>query len=177
MAHLSVEKLISKLQEIGIPTQEYVKVYDGNTSNPNALPTGTMVQLYKSDPNATIAPMEAFFIEVTSSSLRELVIPFTPDMMVHGDYTTSEQTAPQTRSAKSNTSAITLANIKAYTENGEGVIAANETIKQVQVVTAAGQVLTTKRPESTSCRVALASGVNFGKVTTENGEQTFKLTR
>lgn len=177
MAHLSVEKLISKLQEIGIPTQEYVKVYDGNTSNPNALPTGTMVQLYKSDPNATIAPMEAFFIEVTSSSLRELVIPFTPDMMVHGDYTTSEQTAPQTRSAKSNTSAITLANIKAYTENGEGVIAANETIKQVQVVTAAGQVLTTKRPESTSCRVALASGVNFVKVTTENGEQTFKLTR
>lgn len=125
---------------------------------------------------AKIAPTRSFFVE-TNTPTETLNLVFTPEMMTSGDYNTAEQTAPQTRSAKSNTSGITLANIKAYTENGEGVIAANETIKQVQVVTAAGQVLTTKRPESTSCRVALASGVNFVKVTTENGEQTFKLTR
>ena len=148
-----------------------VKVADIE-NNPNA----EYSQSTELGSGAKIAPTRSFFVE-TNTPTETLNLVFTPEMMTSGDYNTAEQTAPQTRSAKSNTSGITLANIKAYTENGEGVIAANETIKQVQVVTAAGQVLTTKRPESTSCRVALASGVNFVKVTTENGEQTFKLTR
>ncbi len=148
-----------------------VKVADIE-NNPNA----EYSQSTELGSGAKIAPTRSFFVE-TNTPTETLNLVFTPEMMTPGDYNTAEQTAPQTRSAKSNTSGITLANIKAYTENGEGVIAANETIKQVQVVTAAGQVLTTKRPESTSCRVALTSGVNFVKVTTENGEQTFKLTR
>lgn len=125
---------------------------------------------------AKIAPTSSFFIE-TVTPLEQLDLIFTPDMMVAGDYTVIEQAAPQTRSSKNSGSGISLTNIKAHTENGEAVISASETITNVQVVTVSGQVVSTKQPNSTDCRVALNAGVNFVKVTTENGEQTFKLVK
>lgn len=96
-------------------------------------------------------------------------------MMVHGDYTTVKQSAPQTKSKESGNSGISLSNIKAYAQNGEAVISASETITNVQIVSASGQVLASKQPNGMNVRMALAKGVNIVKVQTENDVQTFKL--
>ena len=177
MAHLSVSKLIAKINENGGIVQPYVKVYDGNPDNSTVLPTRPMVTLDATDTNAKIAPMEAFFLESVNNSTRQLIVPFTPDMMAHGDYSVVEPALPKARSAETNEAGISLADIKAYAKNGEAVISSSETITKVEVVTIAGQVLLAKRPNSTECRMALGEGVNIVKVTTGNGTQNFKLVK
>lgn len=177
MAHLSVSKLIAKINENGGIVQPYVKVYDGNPDNSTVLPTRPMVTLDATDTNAKIAPMEAFFLESINNSTRQLIVPFTPDMMAHGDYSVAEPALPKARSAETNEAGISLVDIKAYAKNGEAVISSSETITKVEVVTIAGQVLLAKRPNSTECRMALGEGVNIVKVTTGNGTQNFKLVK
>lgn len=175
MAHIKVSELINALNKDESIVKPYVKVYDGNSNNPNATPTGTLVKLESTDLDATIAPMEGFYIEAASNKTRQIIVPFTPDMMTHGNYTTVKQAAPQTKSKESGNSGISLANIKAYAQNGEAVISANETITNIQIVSATGQVLANKQPNSTNVRMALAKGVNIVKVQTETDVQTFKL--
>lgn len=96
-------------------------------------------------------------------------------MMVAGDYTTAKQSVPRTKSQESENTGIKIAGVKVYVQNGEAVISANETIKDVQVVSTAGQILASKRPNVTETRMALAKGVNFVTVQTESDVQTFKL--
>lgn len=175
MAHLNVSKFIEALNANETLVQPYVKVYDGNSENSTVNPTGAMVKLEASNSNAMIAPMEAFFIESVSNKTRQIIIPFTPDMMVHGDYTTAKQSAPQTKSKTSGSTGISLSNIKAYAKDGEAVISASETIKSVQIVTAAGQVLASKQPNSMEVRMPLGQGMNIVKVQTENNVQIIKL--
>ena len=94
--------------------------------------------------------------------------------MTTGDYM-EQQPAPQTKSKASGSTGISLSNIKAYAKDGEAVISASETIRSVQIVTAAGQVLASKQPNSTEVRMPLGQGMNIVKVQTENDVQTFKL--
>lgn len=75
----------------------------------------------------------------------------------------------------SGSTGISLSNIKAYAKDGEAVISASETIKSVQIVTAAGQVLASKQPNSMEVRMPLGQGMNIVKVQTENNVQIIKL--
>lgn len=121
-----------------------------------------------------IAPTRSFFIE-TIAPIEKLNLVFTPDMMTAGDYMQKQQPAPQTKSKASGSTGISLSNIKAYAKDGEAVISASETIKSVQIVTAAGQVLASKQPNSMEVRMPLGQGMNIVKVQTENNVQIIKL--
>lgn len=122
---------------------------------------------------AKIAPMQSFFVRTSPTA--SLSLAFTPDMMMAGDYTTTKQSVPRAKSQESENTGIKIAGVKVYVQNGEAVISANETIKDVQIVSAAGQILASKRPNVTETRMALAKGVNFVTVQTESDVQTFKL--
>lgn len=171
MAHLEVARLKNVLDSCGYEVKS-IRIYDGKTSNVNALPANCPeIDMT----NGLIAPLEAFYVELNSTTERELVIPFTVDMMAHGDYAAVKQAAPQTKSKESGSSGISLSNIKAFVQNGEAVISASENITNVQIVSATGQVLASKQPNNTNVRMALSKGVNIVKVQTENDMQTFKL--
>ena len=150
-------------------------MYDGDINNPEILPY-TAKELDSNDPTASIAPMEAFFIEFASDESMP-VIRFTKDMMVHGDYTTVA--SPQTRSASSqgnsNSSKLNLSSLKAYTRNGKGIIEAAEKVARLQVFTASGKLILEKQNVAAPVHVPLSDGVNIIKVQTENETKTFKL--
>lgn len=176
-SHLSVTKLIDKLNENGNIVQPFVKVYDGNIENPSIVYNKPLVTLNATDENALVAPMEGFFLEAISTGTRQLIVPFTPDMMIHGDYTTVA--SPQTRSASSqgnsNSSKLNLSSLKAYTQNGKGIIESSEKVQKLQVFTASGKLILEKQNVAAPVHVPLSDGVNIIKVQTENETKTFKL--
>ena len=145
-------------------------VNDDITKNPNS-DFASCKQLSSSD---KVAPYTSFFVKVPTATT-SLVVTFNKDMMVHGDYATAKQSASQTKSKASGSTGINLSNIKAYAKDGEAVISASETIKSVQIVTAAGQVLASKQPNSMEVRMPLGQGVNIVKIQTENNVQIIKL--
>lgn len=175
MCHLNVAKFINYNRLLYPNLNSYVKVYDGDINNPEILPY-TAKELDSNDPTASIAPMEAFFIEFASDESMP-VIRFTKDMMVHGDYTTVA--SPQTRSASSqgnsNSSKLNLSSLKAYTRNGKGIIEAAEKVARLQVFTASGKLILEKQNVAAPVHVPLSDGVNIIKVQTENETKTFKL--
>lgn len=145
-------------------------VNDDIAKNPNS-DFASCKQLSSGD---KVAPYTSFFVKVPTATT-SLVVTFNKDMMVHGDYATAKQSAPQTKSKASGSTCVSLSNIKAYAKDGEAVISASETIKRVQIVTAAGQVLASKQPNSMEVRMPLGQGVNIVKVQTENNVQIIKL--
>lgn len=170
MCHIDVDSLIEANK------QNISKIWINNDveNNSNAsFDPSKLTELVKGK-GLKIAPTISFFVE-TKQPTKELDLTFSEGMMVHGDYATVKQAAPQTKSKDSGNSGISLANIKAYAQNGEAVISASETITNVQIVSATGQVLANKQPNSMNVRMALAKGVNIVKVQTETDVQTFKL--
>ena len=170
MSHLNVTKFLS---ENSGKLHSYIKINKDLVNNPKA-EYAKLESINSSDISANIAPGQAFFVELLTPA-EEVAIRFTSDMMVHGDYVTAKQPVPQTQSKASGRTGISLSNIKAYTKDGEAVISASETIRSVQIVTAAGQVLASKQANSTEVRIPLGHGINIVKVQTENDVQTFKL--
>lgn len=175
-SHLSVSKLIDKLNENGNVVQPYVKVYDGNSENPNILYTKPLVTLHANDSNAMVAPMEGFFIEAVSTGTRQLSIPFTPDMMVHGIY----ETQAQTRSSSRSEGALqqeTPSSLKAYLLGGEGVIESEERIGKLQVYAVSGRLILERKDVVAPVKIPLEEGINIIRVETENETRTFKLVK
>lgn len=158
---------------VGFGCWGVLNTYRDLVNNPKA-EYAKLESINSSDISANIAPGQAFFVELLTPA-EEVAIRFTSDMMVHGDYVTAKQPVPQTQSKASGRTGISLSNIKAYTKDGEAVISASETIRSVQIVTAAGQVLASKQANSTEVRIPLGHGINIVKVQTENDVQTFKL--
>lgn len=165
---LDVEAFLGNKHNASV-LEPFVRVNDDTEKNPSA-----EYELSSTVTAGKIAPAKSFFVK-TLLPTKELTLEFTKEMMVHGDYTTVKQSAPQTKSKESGNSGISLSNIKAYAQNGEAVISASETITNVQIVSASGQVLASKQPNGMNVRMALAKGVNIVKVQTENDVQTFKL--
>lgn len=168
MSHLSVDSLYAKNKG----SIEGVWVNDNIADNPEAEFDEAKLTKLEEDTNAKIAPTVSFFVKMAGASAN---LTFSKGMMVAGDYATTKLSEPQTKSKESESTGIKIAGIKAYVQNGEAVISANETIKNVQIVSAAGQVLASKQPNSMEVRISLAKGVNIVKVQTENDVQTFKL--
>ena len=150
----------------------FIKV-NSNIAENSVVDYEKLTEISANDLSAKVAPTQSFFVEALQPT-KELTIVFTPDMMTTGDYM-EQQPAPQTKSKASGSTGISLSNIKAYAKDGEAVISASETIRSVQIVTAAGQVLASKQPNSTEVRMPLGQGMNIVKVQTENDVQTFKL--
>lgn len=169
MCHLKVHELYA--ENPGIISQ--IKVFPTNPADGNLLPNNaTLIDI--NDTTTTIAPMQAFFITLSSAKSREITFN-AETMMVHGDYSTVA--APQTRATKQHNteSKIQLSSLKAYTQNGEGVIESSEKIETLQVFNVSGQLLINKQNVSSPVRITLSEGVNFIKVQTEKETKTFKL--
>lgn len=179
IAHLNVGKLIQSINKEGNVVQPFVKVYNNDPNNPNVLYTKPLITLNASDQNATIAPFEAFFVEAVSTTTKQLIIEFTPDMMEHGLYSEEENqdSTPQTRSSiqGESHSQLQLSSLKAYTRNGEGIIESVEKVTKLQVFTVSGKLILEKQNVVAPVRVPLSDGVNLIKVQTENETKTFKL--
>lgn len=170
MSHIDVDSLIMA-NELNV-SKIWINSDVANNSNA-AFDPGKLTELVKGT-RSKIAPTVSFFVE-TKQPMTELLLKFSEGMMVHGDYATAKLSAPQTKSKTSGSTGISLSNIKAYAKDGEAVISASETIKSVQIVTAAGQVLASKQPNSMEVRMPLGQGMNIVKVQTENNVQIIKL--
>ena len=170
MSHIDVDSLIMA-NELNV-SKIWINSDVANNSNA-AFDPGKLTELVKGT-RSKIAPTVSFFVE-TKQPMTELLLKFSEGMMVHGDYATAKQSAPQTKSKTSGSTGISLSNIKAYVKDGEAVISASETIKSVQIVSAAGQVLASKQPNSMEVRMPLGQGMNIVKVQTENNVQIIKL--
>lgn len=165
---LDIEAFLNNKHNASI-LEPFIRVNDDIEKNPNA-----EYELSSTLTTGKVGPAKSFFVK-TQLPAQKLTIEFTKDMMVHGDYATDKQSAPQTKLKTSGNTGISLSNIKAYAKDGEAVISASETIKSVQIVTAAGQVLASKQPNSMEVRMPLGQGMNIVKVQTENNVQIIKL--
>lgn len=171
--HLNVAKFIAG--NTGL--KNFVKVYEGDSRNPSVLYNEYLTTLSASDTTKQVGSTEAFFVE-TEVDKTNLTVFFTPDMMEHGYYTSTQQFALQPRSTSqesNNSSSLELSSLKAYTHNGEGVIQASEKIAKLQVFTVAGKLILEKQNVAAPVHIPLSDGVNFIKVQTENEVKTFKL--
>lgn len=167
MCHLDVGAFI----DVNGLDKDYVRVYRNATTNPNIAPAQTE-QLGR---NGKVAPMEAFIIEYNSNKTAPTLIKFTKNMMIHGNYT--PVVAPQTKSANQGDtgSSLNLSSLKAYTQNGEGVIESSEKIQKLQVFTVAGSLIIEKQNVNSPVRIPLSDGVNMIRVQTEKETKSFKL--
>lgn len=168
VSHLNVAAFLSNSHNSSV-LKPFIKVNSNIVGN-SVVDYDKLTEVSANDLSAKVAPTQSFFVEALQPT-KELTIEFTPDMMTAGDYMQKQQSAPQTKSKVSGSTG----NIKAYAKDGEAVISASETIKSVQIVTAAGQVLTSKQPNSMEVRMPLGQGVNIVKVQTENNVQIIKL--
>lgn len=171
VSHLNVAAFLSNSHNSSV-LKPFIKV-NNNMAGNLEVDYEKLTEISANDLSAKVALTQSFFVEALQPT-KELTIVFTPDMMTTGDYM-EQQPAPQTKSKASGSTGISLSNIKAYAKDGEAVISASETIRSVQIVTAAGQVLASKQPNSTEVRMPLGQGMNIVKVQTENDVQTFKL--
>ena len=168
MSHISVDSLYAKNKGV----IEGIWVNDNVFNNPESEFDEAKLTKLEEGIDAKIAPTVSFFVKMRNASTN---LTFSKEMMVHGDYATVKLSAPQTKLKTSGSTGISLSNIKAYAKDGEAVISASETIKSVQIVTAAGQVLASKQPNSMEVRMPLGQGVNIVKIQTENNVQIIKL--
>lgn len=168
MCHIKVSELYAANEQIS-----QIKV---NPTDVNLMPSSATL-INKGDETTKIAPMQSFFVILTSAQANH-EIKFNPKMMIHGDYSTT--VAPQTRSVSPKEvtgSQIQLSSLKAYTKNGEGIIEASEKIQTLQVFNVAGRLLINKQNVSSPVHIGLSEGVNIIKVQTEKETKTFKLVK
>lgn len=174
--HLNVTKFIAGNPEL----KSFVKRYNGDSRNSTILYNDYLVTLSNSDTTNQIAPMEAFFVE-TETAKTNLTVMFTPDMMEQGIYDQVQTMEPQTRAAMSqkNTtgSQLQLSSLKAYTQNGEGIIESSEKIQKLQVYTVTGSLITERQNVNAPVRIPLSDGINMIRVQTEKETKTFKLVK
>lgn len=169
MCHIKVSELYAENTDIS-----QIKVYSENTTDVNLLPANaTLVD--RTDETAQIAPMQAFFVILSSAQANHNVT-FKPSMMAHGNYPNTNA-APQTRASSQNNSGsqMQLSSLKAYARNGEGVIESSEKIQKLQVFTVAGSLIIEKQNVNSPVRIPLSDGVNMVRVQTEKETKTFKL--
>lgn len=173
MCHLNVADFISANQ--GVIS---VKAYRGDDTNPDILPY-SIDGWDSSNTDNCINPMEAFFIEYAEEPITPPIINFTKSMMRHGDYTSIPPVAPQTRATnqEGNSSQLQLSSLKAYTQNGEGIIESSEKIQKLQVYTVTGSLITERQNVNAPVRIPLSDGINMIRVQTEKETKTFKLVK
>lgn len=168
MCHLDVKtfKLYNNLGD-----NVNIRVYRDASTNTSITPSQTEIL----GVDGQIAPLETFIIHYPTSQSAPTLIKFTPDMMVHGIYNT--EIVPQTRSVsqQENNSQLQLSSLKAYTQNGKGVIESSEKIQKLQVFTVAGSLIIEKQNVNSPVRIPLSDGVNMIRVQTEKETKTFKL--
>lgn len=85
MAHIDVAKFLA--QNTNVTT---VKIYDGNAQNPMIDPNGTL--LTSANGYAYIAPMQAFFVTLSSATTQVTLI-YTDDMLTQQPGTTVRSAA------------------------------------------------------------------------------------
>lgn len=172
--HLNVSKFIAGNDGL----KNFVKIYNGDSRNASVLYNDYLVTLSAADTTMQIDPTEAFFVE-TVTDKTDLTVYFTPEMMVHGTYDRNREAGQlQTRPAaaqEGNDSQIRLTTLKAFSQNGEGVIESSERIQKLQVFNVAGQLIVEKQDVVAPVYFPLSDGVNVIKVQTENETEIFKL--
>lgn len=126
-----------------------------------------------SDMNATVKPMEAFWVR-SKSNIATLTLTFTKEMQVLGNHSRTEL---QTRSSIQSESSSQLqpSSLKAYTRNGEGIIESADKVAKLQVFAVSGKLILERQNVTAPVTVPLSEGVNIIKVQTENEVKTFKL--
>ena len=126
-----------------------------------------------SDMNATVKPMEAFWVR-SKSNIATLTLTFTKEMQVLGNHSRTEL---QTRSSIQSESSSQLqpSSLKAYTRNGEGIIESADKVQKLQVFGTNGRLILERQNVTAPVKVPLSEGVNIIKVQTENEVKTFKL--
>lgn len=172
--HLNVSRFIAGNEGL----KDFVKVYDGNSSNASILYNNTLVSLSATDTTLQVAPTEAFFVE-TATDKTDLTVYFTPDMMEHGIYDlTFGYGQPKTRSVAVQEGDHSLdgnAALKVYSRNGEGVVESNEMIRNLRVYTVTGNLILERQNVPAPVYFPLSEGVNAIKIQTDSEMKIFKL--
>lgn len=171
MCHLRV----SDLYALNNDNISQIKVYGENPSDANLMPANATL-IDRNDSTAQIAPMQAFFVILTSAQASH-DIKFNPDIMVQGNYTPTFEAAPQFRSVSPGDpgSEVQLSSLSAYSRDGIGIIESSENILKLQVFSAAGSLILEKQHVSSPVHIPLIDGVNIIKVRTEKETKVFKL--
>lgn len=177
MCHLLVSEFLKENNHL----LRTIKLFSNNEGSISDFESGSYqtIIVAENDTVTKIAPMQAFFVEVSSGEIAKASnMTFTPEMMVHGNYTDIQRAdAPQTRTIaqEENSSKLRPTTLKAYTLNGEGIIESADKVAKLQVFTVAGTLLLEKQNVTAPVRIPLSEGVNIIKVQTENETKTFKL--
>lgn len=169
MCHIKVSELYAANENIS-----QIKVYGGNPIDVNLMPANATL-IERTDETAKIAPMQSFFI-ILSSAQASHEVKFKPVMMVHGDYTTTSVVQNRAASREDdNSSKMQVSSLKAYTRGGDGIVESSEKVQKLQVFTITGKLILEKQNVNSPVRIPLSEGVNMIRVQTENETKTFKL--